>query len=611
MTGFFRSIYDLLFRDLVRVYRLLDRRIRVSIWVLFGCMLVTAALECGAIGTLAFLGMSMASPTATAAHPIYSKVLKTFPALTALYKDPARFVFITSLAVLCIFAMKNAFQAFVAWRTAVIGESISLYLGAQILHRFLYSPYMWHISSDSVRMHHALGGKQYLSSLLIQLLNTHAYAITAIALFVTLLSATPNVVFLVMLGTATAAACVYRALKNRIDHAAQKANEAAQKQGAAQLNALNGIREVLIYRQQEMFHKAYVDACQSGASSRSFLAMAPPLPSWILETVGVSIIPLSVWLLAVQRGADTATLASVISLVLLTAWRILPMVNRSLGALISVRGARPHAITSIERLEEMRALPSLELPPPDPDFTLNNGVILRNVSFRYPTAKQDSLQDITLSLPQGRQIGFIGRSGAGKSTLAGIISGLMEPTSGELLVDDEPLDKPRLAAYMLRVGYVPQSPYILSGTVAENVAFSKWGQPIDEERVLRACRMASLDIVEKGLGTKTRVGERGVGLSGGQAQRVSLARALFCDPSILILDEATSSLDQANENAIMTSIAALRDRVITVIVAHRLSTIENCDYLYWLENGLLYGEGTPEEILPAYKEFMKRLGQSV
>lgn len=493
----------------------------------------------------------------------------------------------------------------------MLGERISLYFGSEILYRFLYSSYMWHISSDSGRMHQTLSGKEYLSSLLIQLMNTHAYAITALALFVTLLSSTPNVIFVAMLATSGAAIAVYRMLKNKIDKAAAKSAASQHSQSRAMMNALNGIREVLIYRQQPVFFKSYVDACEAGAPSRCFLSMAPPIPSWVLETIGVSIIPLTVWLLAIRRGADMATLASVISLVLLTSWRILPMVNRALSALISVRGARPHALMSIATLEEMLAQPSIELPPPDPDFTLNRSIELRNVRFRYPTAKQDSLHDISLTLPVGSQIGFVGLSGAGKSTIVGIISGLLEASKGEFLVDDAPLTKPRLAAYMMQVGYVPQSPYILPGTIAENVAFSQWGKPIDEQRVLRACRLASLDIVEHGQGIFTGVGERGVGISGGQAQRVSLARALYCNPRVLILDEATSSLDQANERAIMDAISGLRNDIITIIVAHRLSTVEKCDHLFWLVDGTLRMQGHPSEVLPLYKEFMESRGQVV
>ena len=151
------------------------------------------------------------------------------------------------------------------------------------------------------------------------------------------------------------------------------------------------------------------------------------------------------------------------------------------------------------------------------------------------------------------------------------------------------------------MGYVSQSPYIFNGTVAENVAFSQWGKPYDEERVKEACHMAALDIVEKdSKGILYPIGDNGAGLSGGQAQRVSIARALYARPDVLILDESTSALDIGTEQAIMETIQKLKGHLTIIIIAHRLSTVERCDRLFWVEEGHLHKVGTPAELLPEY-----------
>ena len=179
-------------------------------------------------------------------------------------------------------------------------------------------------------------------------------------------------------------------------------------------------------------------------------------------------------------------------------------------------------------------------------------------------------------------------------------------SSGILHVDGKELSPEERAAYIRSIGYVPQSPYILQGTVAANVAFSQWGKPYDAEKVARACRMAALDLVEKDpRGIEYPIGERGSGLSGGQAQRVSIARALYAAPDILILDESTSALDLGTESAIMETIAALKGQLTIIIIAHRLSTVEHCDRLIWMENGRIHRIGTPQELLP---EYMKSFG---
>ena len=213
----------------------------------------------------------------------------------------------------------------------------------------------------------------------------------------------------------------------------------------------------------------------------------------------------------------------------------------------------------------------------------------------------ESLSHISLSISHGEQIGFIGASGSGKTTLAGILCGLMNMREGRMLVDGEPLTDSRRAAYIQRVGYVSQSPYIFNGTVAENVAFSQWGKPYDEERVKEACHMAALDIVEKdSKGILYPIGDNGAGLSGGQAQRVYIARALYARPDVLILDESTSALDIGTEQAITENIQKLKGHLTIIIIVHRLSTVERCDRLFWVEEGQLHKVGTPAELLPEY-----------
>lgn len=252
-------------------------------------------------------------------------------------------------------------------------------------------------------------------------------------------------------------------------------------------------------------------------------------------------------------------------------------------------------------LEAIQAHPPIIPPDPDPTFSFTHDITLDKVDFRYPGAQKDSLVQLSFSIRKGEQLGIIGPSGAGKSTLVGILCGLLPIHGGALRVDGKELSPNERAAYIRSIGYVPQAPYILQGTVAKNVAFSQWGKPYDAEKVFRACRMAALDFVEKDpRSIEYPIGERGSGLSGGQVQRVSIARALYTAPDILILDESTSALDLGTESAIMDTIASLKGHLTIIIVAHRLSTVEHCDRLIWMENGRIHHIGTPQEILPEY-----------
>ncbi len=204
---------------------------------------------------------------------------------------------------------------------------------------------------------------------------------------------------------------------------------------------------------------------------------------------------------------------------------------------------------------------------------------------------------------KGSMVGIIGPSGAGKSTLVGILTGLLSPDSGCVSVDDVPLDAVRSAGWSVQIGYVPQTPFLLNASLADNVAFSRWGEAIDRDRVSACCRMAAIDFLDQlPEGLDTLLGERGTRLSGGQLQRVAIARALYSGPACIIFDEATSSLDGAAEAAIQRTINGLRDQMTLIVIAHRLSTVEMCDTVYWLEGGAVVDSGPAEVIVPAYRQ---------
>ena len=209
-------------------------------------------------------------------------------------------------------------------------------------------------------------------------------------------------------------------------------------------------------------------------------------------------------------------------------------------------------------------------------------------------------------------VGIIGSSGAGKSTVVGLLTGLLAPTAGKLMVDGQELDEAHRIGWLRSLGYVPQAPFLLNATIAENIAFSQWGEPVDRARVDKCCRMAAMDFVaDLPEGLDTVIGERGVRLSGGQVQRVAIARALYENPQLILFDEATSALDGASEQAIQHTIESLGSQATLVIVAHRLTTVKNCDDLYWLGQGTVLMHGKPDEVLPAYEKYLEERAQAM
>lgn len=230
---------------------------------------------------------------------------------------------------------------------------------------------------------------------------------------------------------------------------------------------------------------------------------------------------------------------------------------------------------------------------------------LKNVTYAYPDTETNAVMDISLELNRGESIGFVGSTGCGKSTLVNLILGLFEPKSGHILVNgiDIYQDIPGWRAHL---GYIPQSIYLLDDTIRANVAFGVPDNKIDEKRLWFALRSARMEEFIHSLpkGLDTIAGERGVRLSGGQRQRLGIARALYPDPEVLIMDEATAALDNKTEIEVMLAIQNLkRDRTL-VMIAHRLSTVEDCDRLYFLRAGKIENNGTYEELKRSSRSFL-------
>ena len=297
-----------------------------------------------------------------------------------------------------------------------------------------------------------------------------------------------------------------------------------------------------------------------------------------------------------------AHVSATLALLAAVAWRLLPIMNRVVQGLIMMQQQLPTVEPILQKVREVEALP--QSTTEERLCPLREEIRFEHVSFRYPNTsegRKDALQDISLRIPKDSMVGLIGPSGAGKSTIVSLLAGLYTPSSGKILVDGQELDDSLRAGWMRGIGYVPQSPFLLNGSLAENIAFSQWGQKIDRQRVEECCRMAAMDFLDElEDGLDTIIGERGIRLSGGQLQRVSIARALYTHPKFLIFDEATSALDGATEQAIQQTIENLRKHMTIVIIAHRLTTVKNCDWLYWIEKGVVYKKGTAEYILDMY-----------
>lgn len=308
-------------------------------------------------------------------------------------------------------------------------------------------------------------------------------------------------------------------------------------------------------------------------------------------------------------GGGLTSAMTAVALFGVAGFRMAPSIVRFQSVVSQITANQPHVravLNEIKRSEDSveyrvgRANKDLPADPKNLNFT--------NVSFRYSPESDTALHNVTLTIPLGSTVAFVGASGAGKSTMVDLILGLIEPTDGSLAIDGVELTE-LTSAWRAQVGYVPQDVALFDATVAQNVALT-WGDDFDEERVRSALAQAQLlDIIEsREGGINGKVGERGLSLSGGQRQRLGIARALYADPLVLVMDEATSALDTATEAAVTDAIKALRGSKTVITVAHRLATVQHADQVFFMSNGTVAAHGTFEELVKRVPEFAHQAG---
>lgn len=521
------------------------------------------------------------------------------PALQALGNPSQQTLVIGGMLVLVgVYLIKALFLALLAWWQTRFALGAQAQLSQRLFTVYLRQPYTFHLQRNSAQLirnvinevsEFTFGG--ILSGMTLLTESLVLLGLCSLSLFVEPLGA---LIVVSVLGTAAwgfhrlTRGHIVRWSEARQHHEGLRIQHLQQGLGSAKDVKLLG-RETEFLEQYRMHN---VQSARVG-QLQSTLQQLPRLWLELLAVSGLAILVISI---LAQDRAPEAVLPT-LGLFVAAAFRLLPSVNRVLGALQSLR----YSLPVIDILHTELKLATPEVVDTHGPVTLFRATLeLRHVTYTYPGSAQPVLRDISLAIRHGESIGFVGASGAGKSTLVDILLGLLTPDTGEVRVDGKDIQE-NLRNWQDQIGYVPQSIFLTDDTLRRNVAFGLSNGQIDDAAVQRAIQAAQLEKFVASLpdGLETIVGERGVRLSGGQRQRIGIARALYHDPGVLVLDEATSALDTATERGVMQAVTALQGSKTILIVAHRPSTVEHCDRLYRLEQGLVVAEDSPQQMLQA------------
>jgi ABC-type multidrug transport system fused ATPase/permease subunit len=360
--------------------------------------------------------------------------------------------------------------------------------------------------------------------------------------------------------------------------------------------SLGAVKEVKIAGREAFFESRFRAARRALADVRRRRASTASALRLGVESVLIVSV-LIVVLLVTLRGDSGAEAVSLLALFAYAGVRAVPSANRIMLNTGYLREGRPFARAVAADFAALGTRPSRPHGP-EPSVEFRATLACDHVTFVYADTTRPALHDVNVVIRRGESVGIVGPTGAGKSTLVDVLLGLLTPTSGRVLLDGEDL-RGEERAWQRLIGYVPQDPYLLDDSLRRNIAFGVPDSVIDEQRVARACSLAQLDEFVRQLpdGVETVIGEDGVRLSGGQRQRVAIARALYQDPAVLVFDEATAALDNQTERELTRAIAALHGERTLIVIAHRLSTVESCDRLIFLQDGRVAAIGRYDELL--------------
>lgn len=369
------------------------------------------------------------------------------------------------------------------------------------------------------------------------------------------------------------------------------------------LTGIGAMREVYLRRAESYFVSKYLDSSLRGAYAQRGMGLLAAAPRYYLEMIFI----MAVGLLISISDSQQQTVG-LVALFVTAGFRSLPAMSSLLSAGSSIRSSG----TALNIVAAELRIPENESPPVVAQALDFSAVVLvRDLCYRYPDEDLDTLREISFDIVPGTAVGIVGQSGAGKSTLVDVLLGLRTPISGTVEMGGLNVHT-NCSAWQSGLAYVPQDIYLMNGTISENVAF-EFADNIDVQRLTDAIAAAQLTEVVKELssGWNTEVGERGSSMSGGQRQRLGIARALYRQPQLLVLDEATSALDNETERAFVDTMAALRGRITTIVIAHRLSTVTHCDIVHFMSAGRIVDSGSFAELESRNKEFasMVRLGR--
>lgn len=522
-------------------------------------------------------------------------------------QSPKAFLSLLGGMVLGVLLLAALVSIYTTWRLALYSAQVGAELSSRLYRYYLHQPWLFHSGQNTSGLTTKVSAE--VQRVTIKIINP-AMELNAKLIMVSLMTLAiflynPVVAISGMLIFIGSYFLLYQTVRRYLVINGKRVSESQAKRFKLMSEGFGGIKDLLLLHRQAGFTSRFEKASNRIARGEGVTQGLSEAPRFAIELVAFgSVIVLVIYLLNLYEGNLGAILPA-LSIYALAGFKMLPGFQKIYTSITKIRGnlaaydaIRDDLMASRDEVKNADTESKAHTDSPIIPWVPQQEIKLQDVVFDYPGSRALALDGLTLTIPVNKMVGLVGSSGSGKSTAIDLLLGLIEPQKGRVLIDGVPLTPENMRYWQAGVGFVPQQIFLSDASILENVAFAIERDDIDVDRVKEALRMAQLDdLIERfPEGLETHIGERGVQISGGQRQRLGIARALYQQARVLVFDEATSALDGITERRVMEDIQRFSGQMTVIMIAHRLATVKGCDIIYMLEDGQVSDAGTYDDL---------------
>jgi ATP-binding cassette, subfamily B, bacterial PglK len=595
-----------------KILKLLHAGDKMKLFILLMMMLLAALFEVIGIGMIPVFISIIAVPATVLEiewlRPIWEKLG---------IENSGDLLVYGAIFLIGVFILKNTYLLFYNYvQTRFIFLRLTS-IASNLFKLYMYAPYEFHLKRNSAELLRNITNEtlHLVTGVMFNFLKIAKDLVLITGIFAMLLWLEPEISLIVFLLLGGGGALFIMVIRQRI----RKYGQLAQTERGNMIRSVNeglgGFKDARILNREKWFYKRFTVNIRSFSKAQIFSDTASLANKPVIETIAISGLLLIALVLYFQ-GRGIESVIPVMTLFGAATLRLMPAIQEMMKSFTALKyfifSIDPIYNDTVElkdaaadyKIRSNKNTGSSKLLTKEKRLTFEKVIQFEAASYKYPQSDVEAVKNLSLSIPKGHAVGFVGPSGAGKTTLVDMLLGLLEPQRGRIAVDNIDIHSD-ISAWKENIGYIPQFIFLSDNTIRCNIAFGLPDNEIDEEKLQNAIKAAQLDELVNTLpdGVETIIGERGTRLSGGQRQRIGIARALYNDPQVLIMDEATSALDNITERYVINAIERLKGDRTIIMIAHRLTTVEKCDYLYYIKSGQIEDSGTYKELIRKNSEF--------